>query len=193
MHRINAEASLGDVKVEPGDFVVRMDQPYRNFAWTLLQPQPFPKDAAHTPYDDVAWALGHMLGVEVRAVNDPDILALEMELVDGSSVPEGTASGDGPWRVEHLGQAELMTLAYRLQGAKLTALATAVGETAAGSLIIDGIDASALKAALEGLHLDARAASAEEVAAATIRSSPREWVCFTRGATPRTRDGLGSR
>ena len=38
-----------------GAFVVRLDQPYRNYAVDLLEPQKFPK-TAYEPYDDVSWA-----------------------------------------------------------------------------------------------------------------------------------------
>src|SRR6202166_2809357 len=37
-----------------GTYVVRLDQPYRNYAVDLLSPQVFPKDKGE-PYDDVSW------------------------------------------------------------------------------------------------------------------------------------------
>ena len=37
---------------------------------TLLHEQEFPKNAAHTPYDDIAWSLDYMLGLEIEPVND---------------------------------------------------------------------------------------------------------------------------
>ena len=36
--------------------MVRLDQPYRNYAVDLLTPQQFPKDGGE-PYDDVSWEL----------------------------------------------------------------------------------------------------------------------------------------
>src|SRR5437667_9375016 len=37
-----------------GTYVIRLDQPYRNYAVDLLSPQVFPKDKGE-PYDDVSW------------------------------------------------------------------------------------------------------------------------------------------
>jgi hypothetical protein len=53
-----------------GDFVIKLDQPYRNLAVSLLTKQNFPSDADHPPYDDIAWTLGYLYGVEVTAVDD---------------------------------------------------------------------------------------------------------------------------
>ena len=39
-----------------GTYVVRLDQPYRNYAVDLLTPQQYPKDGGE-PYDDVSWEL----------------------------------------------------------------------------------------------------------------------------------------
>src|SRR5690606_1424251 len=55
------------------DFVVRLDQPYRDLAVTLLARQDFPADAEQPPYDASAWTLGYLYGVDVEAVDDPAI------------------------------------------------------------------------------------------------------------------------
>lgn len=43
-----------------------MDQPYRNFALDVLEPQRFPDDYEALPYDDVSWA--YPVGFDVTAV-----------------------------------------------------------------------------------------------------------------------------
>ncbi len=53
-----------------GSFVVRLDQPYRNYAVDLLLPQKFPADAEHQPYDDISWALPVHYGVEATRIDD---------------------------------------------------------------------------------------------------------------------------
>ncbi|MGH7464880.1 MAG: M14 family zinc carboxypeptidase, partial [Longimicrobiales bacterium] len=58
---------------EDGDFVIRLDQPYRDLAVNLLTKQDFPSDADHAPYDDIAWTLGYLYGVDVEEVDDPEI------------------------------------------------------------------------------------------------------------------------
>ena len=42
--------------IPAGTYVVRLDQPYRNYAVDLLTPQHYPKDG-EPPYDDVSWEL----------------------------------------------------------------------------------------------------------------------------------------
>jgi hypothetical protein len=53
-----------------GSFVVKLDQPYRDFAVSLLTPQDYPENAKYPPYDDVSWTLPLLYGVEVKAVDD---------------------------------------------------------------------------------------------------------------------------
>src|SRR5208282_2671765 len=47
---------LKDGEYPGGTYIVRMDQPYRNYAVDLLTPQHYPKDS-NEPYDDVSWEL----------------------------------------------------------------------------------------------------------------------------------------
>ena len=47
---------LKDGNYPAGTYVVRLDQPYRNYAVDLLTPQRYPKDG-EPPYDDVSWEL----------------------------------------------------------------------------------------------------------------------------------------
>src|SRR5207237_4038655 len=98
VHRASADAAIGkDVKIKAGDYLVRMDQPYRNFAKTLLMKQDFPKTAELPSYDDVAWSLDLMLGVEIQPVNDKAVLAVAAERV--AEVPElpGTVEAGSRW------------------------------------------------------------------------------------------------
>ena len=48
--------SLKEGNYPAGTYVVRLDQPYRNYAVDLLTPQDFPKGGGE-PYDDVSWEL----------------------------------------------------------------------------------------------------------------------------------------
>lgn len=66
------------VMVHEGDYVIRMDQPFRNFILTLMRVQHFPSDAPR-PYDDVAWTFPLMFNVTAEAVSDSAILAAPME------------------------------------------------------------------------------------------------------------------
>ena len=157
VHRAEAAGSFGDkddAKVAVGDFIVRMDQPYSNLARTLLLAQPFPASAQYTPYDDVAWSLDYMLGVDVVPVDDPKVLDLRVAPLD--AVPElAAAVGSGSrFVVDHLGQLELASLRYALPDHTFYAAREAFDGHPAGSLVVEG-DAKALADAAKRLSLEA--------------------------------------
>ena len=56
VHRSTAQITLQEGTFPAGTYVVRLDQPYRNFAVDLLTPKFYPKDAGE-PYDDISWEL----------------------------------------------------------------------------------------------------------------------------------------
>ena len=93
-----AFAAPDSVRIRKGDYVLRMDQPYRNFLLTLMERQRFPDDAP-PPYDDVGWTYPLMWNVEARAVGDSAVLALGME-------PAGDGPIRLPARVQHAGGAD---------------------------------------------------------------------------------------
>ncbi len=94
VHRATAAGTFGEVKVAGGDFVVRMDQPFRNFILTLMEKQEFPEDAP-SPYDDVAWTYPLMFNVTVRAVDEKGIQELSMEPVTGRVTMPGAVRRRG--------------------------------------------------------------------------------------------------
>ncbi|MFW6205923.1 MAG: M14 family zinc carboxypeptidase [Gemmatimonadota bacterium] len=83
------------VAVQSGDYVIRMDQPYRNFVLTLMRRQDYPADAPR-PYDDVAWTFPLMFGATVHPIADPAVLGLDMEPVSEPAIP-GSVVGAGDW------------------------------------------------------------------------------------------------
>jgi hypothetical protein len=80
---------------QKGSFVVRLDQPYRNYAVDLLLPQKFPADAEFQPYDDISWALPVHYGVDAKRIDDERIrkVAIEPSLTDIQ--PAGQVAGAG--------------------------------------------------------------------------------------------------
>ncbi len=101
VHQADAAATFGDVRVARGDYVIRMDQPYRNFVQTLMEVQRFP-DNAPRPYDDVAWTYPLMFNVSASAVADSAVLRMTMRRVEGTVQIAGTvtsARGAGWWAV----------------------------------------------------------------------------------------------
>ncbi|HEU5208522.1 MAG TPA: M14 family zinc carboxypeptidase [Longimicrobiales bacterium] len=131
-----------------GDFVVRLDQPYRDLAVTLLTKQDFPEDAEHPPYDDIAWTLGYLYGVDVEPVDDPGIFEWDdLALLTDTVAYAGGVRGNGSIHVAaHTGQGELLPALYWLaengQGAtaEVARSAFTVGRDSfpAGSLVISG-------------------------------------------------------
>ena len=124
VHRATAAGDFGEVEVERGDYVVRMDQPYRNFVLTLMQRQDFPADAP-TPYDDVAWTFPLMFNVEAEAVDDAAVQELAMEPVTDSVALPGTLEGSrrADWYVvSHEGSGSALAARYALQDVPVYAL-----------------------------------------------------------------------
>jgi hypothetical protein len=124
----------------PGSFVVKLDQPYRDLAVNLLTKQDYPSSARYPPYDDIAWTLGLLYGVEVQAVNETSVLTwrgLEPlrdtvawlgRLTRATAAGGTTGSADsgqrtadsrqrGPesWLLKYTGQAELLPALYALR------------------------------------------------------------------------------
>jgi hypothetical protein len=88
VHRADAAGTFGDVAVRPGDYLVRMDQPYRNYVQTLMGVQRFPEDAPR-PYDDVGWTFGYLYNVTANAVADRAVQQLAATLVADDIVIPG--------------------------------------------------------------------------------------------------------
>jgi hypothetical protein len=118
--RIEVGRAAGPIKVKEGEFpagsfVVRLDQPYRNYAVDLLEPQKFPSDAAYQPYDDVSWALPIHYGVEAKRIADQAIVSVPLEPLTGEVRPTGLVTGSGPvFLLKDTGQEALLAARARL-------------------------------------------------------------------------------
>ncbi len=162
VHEAAAAAVLAEgVALSRGDFVVRMDQPYRNFAKTLLMKQEYPKTAEHEPYDDVAWSLDYMLGLDIRPVNETAIQSVEMRPLDGVPDLPGTVEKDTRWLVAHQGQTSLASLRFAIPDVKVRALGRSWRGQPAGSLVIEGIDAGRARQLAEQFNVDFQALGVE--------------------------------
>ena len=116
---IEVSRSDAPIRVEEGEFpagsyVVRLDQPYRNYAVDLLMPQKYPKDGGE-PYDDVSWELPAYYHVQAAAIADPSIRNAKLELLTAPPHPEGRVAGAGPvFLLKDSGQEGLLEARYRL-------------------------------------------------------------------------------
>ncbi len=80
VHRADGAGTFGDIQVRRGDYLVRMDQPYRNYIQTLMGVQRFPEDAPR-PYDDVGWTFGYLYNVTANAVPERGVQDLAATLM----------------------------------------------------------------------------------------------------------------
>lgn len=78
-----------------GDYVVLMNQPYRNLALSLLSKQNFPKEAKFPPYDDIAWTMGYLYGVDVKAEDSVKYAEADLKLINEDVKYTGKMAGEG--------------------------------------------------------------------------------------------------
>ncbi len=117
---LTAALSLDEGDFSRGDYLVRLDQPYRNFALDVLEPQRFPAEYEQLPYDDVSWA--YPVGFDVTAVRieDERVKSASSRLLGADITPTGTVRGYGPaYLMRDLGQESLLAARYRLAAFKV--------------------------------------------------------------------------
>ena len=172
----------------PGGYLVRMDQPHRNLALTLLDVQRFPSDEPNPPYDDVAWTWPLLYGVEAERIDDPQVLAAPMQLLAGPLAPGGGVAGVGAgvFLLADRGQTSLLAARVALAGWQVDAAEAAfddvAGDYPAGSWIVQAPRAEVESAAGRfGLSFDA--VSAMPAVRAHLLDLPRLGVVHTWTST----------
>jgi len=102
-----------------GTYVVRLDQPYRNYAVDLLAPQHYPIDAFE-PYDDVSWELPAHYHLQALPTDDPSVRSASLTPLTEAPQPHGKVSGTGPvFLLKDSGQESLLAARYRLSNFNL--------------------------------------------------------------------------
>jgi hypothetical protein len=97
-----------------GSYVVRLDQPYRNYAVDLLTPQHFPENGGE-PYDDVSWELPAHYHLNAVAIADPAVKSSSLETLTSPPRAAGSVAGAGPvFLVKDTGQEYLLAARFRL-------------------------------------------------------------------------------
>ncbi len=134
----------GDTEINVGDLLVKLNQPYGPLAKTLLEQQEFPSDVQVPPYDDVAWTLGLIYGVNVTAIDDAAVLEHEaIAFMEGSTFLSHAELpvADGVWIVPNRGQRELGPARFAMGSATVLIaeqpFESQGNEYPAGSLLID--------------------------------------------------------
>ncbi len=134
-----------------GDYVVLLDQPYRNLAVTLLTKQNYPKEAKFPPYDDIAWTLGLVYGVEVNAkdsvsYNQSDLTLIREDVKHAAKV-EGSG---GTYVINYKAQNTVLPALYWLKSQNKKATMKVLDEQQvtgsdtlhAGSVILTSVNRS---------------------------------------------------
>jgi hypothetical protein len=117
--RSSAPISVQEGSFAVGTYVVRLDQPYRNYAVDLLTPQHYPKDGTE-PYDDVSWEFPAHYHLQVTPVADAAVRAVPMALLTEAPAPRGVITGAGPiYVLKDTGQESLLEVRYRLAGFRI--------------------------------------------------------------------------
>jgi len=113
--RLTADLTTAEGSFARGSFIVRLDQPYRNYAVDVLEPQEFPAEAENLPYDDVSWAFPVGFGVTSVRIEDERVRTAQVEPVQAAGVARGGVSGDGPiFLMRDSGQEALLAARFRL-------------------------------------------------------------------------------
>jgi Zinc carboxypeptidase len=160
--RARAAFTVAEGSYPAGTFVVRLDQPYRNYAVDLLTPQKFPSDSPYTPYDDVSWALPAHYGLEAKAINDEKVKSVALD--DATAEAEaGRVQGSGPvFLLRDRGQEAMLAARVRLASFRIELAERSFEDYPAGSWIIpaqSGV-AEALDKVARELALDFESAAA---------------------------------
>jgi hypothetical protein len=116
---IEVSRATNPIRVKDGEFpagtyVVRLDQPYRNYAVDLLTPQHYPKDG-EPPYDDVSWELPANYHLQAMPTSDPEIRSAGIIALREPPQVAGHINGSGStYLLRDTGQESLLASRYRL-------------------------------------------------------------------------------
>ena len=165
------------ISVKPGDWIVRMDQPYTATVRTLLAIQRYkPEDPP--PYDDTGWTLDELRHVVTHKVTDSAVFTKPMRLLAEEAAPaRGVSGSGGTIIVPHLGDWRSAVLPWKVAPAGVsvaTSSFTHGGATyPAGTFLIDDARGGKARAAIAELGLTATATSDRVAAASRALSLPR--------------------
>jgi len=117
IHQIKKEIEVKEGTFPKGSYLVKMNQPYRTYAKTLLEVQKFPETSTR-PYDDVGWTLGYMHGVKTIRIDDKAILEVPATLIKEKIKIRGKIRGKSSkfaYVLPHQGNNNLITARFTLK------------------------------------------------------------------------------
>ena len=121
VHTASAAFTVGNTEVAPGDYIVRMDQPYNAIVETLLGVQFYAPENPR-PYDDTGWAIPLVRNLKTSRVEDKAIFDKPMTLATSDFKIAGTITGTGRVLiVDHTTDNPLVTFRFQNAGVKMSA------------------------------------------------------------------------
>jgi hypothetical protein len=137
LHRATRAGTFGGTAVAAGDYVIRMDQPYRDFVKNLMEVQNFPENAPR-PYDDVAWTLPLLYNITVHEVDDRAVFGAAMETVTADVVIPGSVrvAGRGApqwWLVRYSASSHALPARHALRDVQFLAARSEFTVSGAGT------------------------------------------------------------
>ena len=112
---------IGNTDVAAGDYIARMDQPYRGIIEMYLGLQWYPPDNPR-PYDDTGWSIPLLHNIKVVRVDDKTILDKPMTTLTANAAFAGTIAGSGNTLViDHTTDNALMTFRFQNADTKMSA------------------------------------------------------------------------
>ena len=159
VHQAKADFIAGGRFYNAGSFVVRMAQPYKTFAWSLLDRQKYPDMRQYPggppipPYDNAAWTLPLQMGVLCDKVAEP--FEAKLEKIEAVPYPKVPAQGKSDYFIldPRVNASYAMAIALLKDGAEISrtkARASVKGhDLQAGAFIVK--NSAAVKKALPAL------------------------------------------
>ena len=114
VQRATAALTLKEGSWPAGTYVIRLDQPYRDYAIDLLTAQSYPKDAPEA-YDDISWSFPAHYHLTVFPTADPQVRAAPLTPLSEAPRASGSLAGSGPvFLLRDSGQEGLLEARYAL-------------------------------------------------------------------------------
>jgi hypothetical protein len=159
VHIATAPFAIGSVQVAPGDYILRLDQPYGGFVNMLLGTQWFPEQNPR-PYDDTGWSFTYLRNLQVHRIDDKTIFDKPMTLAAADFKGVGTIDGDGRTLViDHTTDGTLATFRFANAKVKMSAAEQPFDlgghRFGAGAFVIPNADRGALEPQIKELGLAA--------------------------------------
>ncbi len=133
IHRAKAEFIAGGRVYPAGSFVVLLAQPYKPYAWALLERQKYPdlRESPSAPpvppYDNAGWTLPLQMGVTCEAVDKPFEAPLEkLDSIPYPRAPEGQGRGAYILLNPHLNASYAIVFALLKDKAEISRTRTAI-------------------------------------------------------------------